>query len=78
MTCLLRCCSCTARLSDQGQDALCISHSLHVAAQEVREGSCTAVAQLQRQVSQRITAAGGKVDYMEVSRCVCVWGGGNG
>lgn len=40
----------------------------------MREGSCTAVAELQRQVSERISAAGGQVDYVEVRRWWW-WGG---
>ncbi len=35
----------------------------------MREGSCTAVAELRRQVWERISAAGGQVDYVEVSGC---------
>lgn len=63
------CCSRNARLSDQArQDALCISRGLRWAEQAVAEGSCTAVADLQRQISERITAAGGQVDYVEVRR----------
>jgi pantoate--beta-alanine ligase len=56
-----------ARLSEQARrDALCISGALRWAEQAVAQRSVTGALELQQEVSRRIAAAGGRVDYVEV------------
>jgi pantoate--beta-alanine ligase len=62
-----RACSRNARLSPEARsDALSISAALRWAQQAVAQGEVTQAADVAATVRQRIAAAGGDVDYVEV------------
>jgi pantothenate synthetase len=61
-------CSRNARLSPESRaNALSISQALRWAQQAVQQRDVTAAAAVAAEVRQRITAAGGEVDYVQVS-----------
>jgi hypothetical protein len=72
-------CSRNARLSPEARiNALSISQALRWAEQAVQQRQVTASQDIVAEVRQRITAAGGEVDYVQVGWCSrqisCCWG----